>query len=73
MNFIDMPATGRNIQDIFARHGITKKQAADKIGVTPAAVGKWCKGACMPTIDNFVVMAGMFDVRIDDIVCTRQA
>ena len=71
MNCVDMAATGKNIADIFARNGITKTKAADMIGVTPVAVTKWCRGINMPTIDNFVAMAGMFGVKIDDIICVK--
>lgn len=72
MTGIDTVATGKNIADIFRQNGMTKTKAATAIGVTPTAVVKWCKGASMPTIDNFVVMAGMFGVRIDDIIKVAQ-
>ena len=72
MNRIDMMETGRNIADIFRRNGVSRTKAADMIGVSPVAVTKWCNGVNMPTIDNFVIMAGMFGVKIDDIVCVKQ-
>lgn len=72
MNRIDMMETGRNIANIFKRNGISRTKAADMIGVSPVAVAKWCNGVNMPTIDNFVIIAGMFGVKIDDIICVIQ-
>ena len=69
MNRIEMVETGRNIANIFKRNGISRTKAADMIGVPPVAVDKWCNGVNMPTIDNFVIIAGMFGVKIDDIIC----
>lgn len=66
-----MTATGINIANIFRQNGVSKAKAADMIGVTPVAVTKWCNGVNMPTIDNFVIIAGMFGVKIDDIVCVK--
>ena len=68
MTRVDMVATGNNIAAIFRRNGITRTKAADMIGVSPVAVTKWCQGINMPTIDNFVIIAEVFGVKIDDIV-----
>ena len=35
---------------------------------TPQAIYKWIHGTTMPTIDNLVILAAMFDVTMDDIV-----
>ena len=50
---------------------MTMTQMADRIGVTPVAVSKWKTGRNMPTIDNFIAMAGIFGVKIDDIIRIR--
>jgi len=65
---IDMAGTGKNIADMCRTHGMTMTQMADRIGVTPVAVSKWKTGKTMPTIDNFIVMAGIFGVKVDDII-----
>ena len=35
---------------------------------TPQAIYKWQKGIAMPTIDNLVVLAMVFRVKMDDII-----
>ena len=35
---------------------------------TPQAIYKWIHGTTMPTVDNLVILAAMFDVTMDDIV-----
>ena len=57
-----MIGTGRNIAAMCKAHGMTMTQMADRIGVTPVAVSKWKTGRNMPTIDNFIAMAGIFGV-----------
>lgn len=47
--------TVRNLQDIFGF-------------ATPQAIYKWQQGAAMPTIDNLVVLAMVFDVPMDEII-----
>ena len=68
MTRVDMVETGNNIANIFKRNGMTRTKATDMIGVSPVAVTKWCHGINMPTIDNFVIMADMFGIKIDDII-----
>ena len=71
MTCIDMAATGQNIAEMCKAHGMTMTQMADKIGVTPVAVSKWKTGRNMPTIDNFIALAAIFGVKIDDIIRIR--
>ena len=71
MPCIDMTGTDKNIADMCKAHGMTMGQMADKIGVTPVAVHKWKTGRNMPTIDNFIAMAGIFGVKVDDIIRIR--
>ena len=71
MPSIDMAGTGKNIADMCKAHGMTMTQMAEMIGVTPVAVSKWKTGRNMPTIDNFIVMAEIFGVKVDDIIRIR--
>ena len=73
MPCIDVAGTGQNIADICKAHGMTMKQMADRIGVTPVAVSKWKTGRNMPTIDNIIAIASIFEMAIDDIIITRFA
>ena len=69
MPTIDMVATGRNITRLRELAGLSVKDLAEIFGfATPQAVYKWQHGTALPTIDNLVVLAAVFDVAIDDIL-----
>ena len=71
MNFpmINTVATGQNINRMRIRAGMTVRDMQEAFGfATPQAIYKWIHGAAMPTIDNMVILAAMFDVTIDEIV-----
>ena len=63
MPTIDMAATGRNIEAMRKAAGFSVRDLQDVFGFgTPQA------GASMPTIDNMVILASVFGVKIDDIL-----
>ena len=66
---IDMTATGINITSLRVNAGMTVRDLQDIFGfATPQAIYKWQRGAALPTVDNLVVLAAIFGVRIDDIL-----
>ena len=71
MNFptINLVATGQNIVRLRKAAGLSVKDLQDIFGfATPQAIYKWQKGTAMPTIDNLVVLAMVFRVKMDDII-----
>ena len=66
---IDMTATGINITRMRIAAGLTVKDVQDVFGFsTPQAIYKWQRGTTLPTVDNLVVLAAIFGVKIDDIL-----
>lgn len=66
---IDMVKTGENIMQLRIQNGFSVKDLQDVFGfATPQAIYKWQHGTAMPTIDNLVVLAALFQVHIDDIL-----
>ena len=66
---INMAKTGQNILALRQKAGLSVKDLQDVFGfATPQAIYKWQHGAALPTIDNLVVLAAVFDVSIDDIL-----
>ena len=66
---IDMTATGINITRMRINAGLTVKDVQDVFGFsTPQAIYKWQRGTALPTVDNLVVLAAIFGVKIDDIL-----
>lgn len=69
MPTIDLVATGRNISALRSDAGLSVRDLQDIFGfATPQAIYKWQHGTALPTIDNLVVLAAVFDVAIDDIL-----
>lgn len=69
MPVIDMIRTGQNIRKLRERAGLSVKDLQDIFGfATPQAIYKWQHGAAMPTIDNLVVLAAVFEVQMEEIL-----
>ncbi len=74
MPTIDMVATGQNILDFRKRTGLSVRDIQEVFGFsTPQAIYKWQQGLSLPTMDNMVVLASLFGVRIDDILVVQNA
>lgn len=69
MPIINMIATGKNIENLRKQRQLSVKDLQDIFDFsTPNAIYKWQRGIAMPTIDNLVVLAAIFQVQIDDIL-----
>ncbi len=68
---IDMAQTGQNIANLRIKAGLSVRDLQDIFGfATPQAIYKWQHGTALPTMDNMVVLAAVFQVKIDDILVT---
>ena len=66
---VDMAATGKNITRLRKSAGISVKDMQNVFGFgTPQAIYKWQNGTSLPTVDNLVMLAGLFDVTVDEIL-----
>ena len=66
---IDIGRTGQNIMKLRVQNGYTVKDLQNVFGfATPQAIYKWQHGTAMPTIDNLVVLAALFQVHMDEIL-----
>ena len=66
---INMSATGMNITRLRKSAGLSVRDLADILGfATPQAVYKWQNGVALPTLDNLVVLAAIFNVTMDQII-----
>ena len=69
---IDMVKTGQNITILRKKAGLTVKELQEVFGFgTPQAIYKWQNGTALPTVDNLLVLAALFRVRIDDNLITN--
>ena len=66
---IDMTATGINITRMRIAAGLSVKDVQDVFGFsTPQAVYKWQRGTALPTVDNLVILAAVFNTNINNIL-----
>ena len=66
---VDMQQTGDNIKRMREQAGLSVKDLQVIFGFgTPQAIYKWQKGIAMPTLDNMVMLATVFNVTLDEIV-----
>ena len=72
MNFmpvINMTATGMNIARLRKNAGMTVRDLQAIFGfANPQAIYKWQRGETMPTLDNMIVLAAVFNVTVDEIL-----
>lgn len=74
MPTVNMTATGANIRAIRLRRGLSVRQLQEIFGfATPQAIYKWQRGTALPTVDNLVVLSGVFGVPVDDILVLNAA
>lgn len=68
MPTIDMIETGKRIKDMRKKHHMKIQDIMDVCGISANAICKWQKGESIPTIDNLVILAALWGVKIDDIL-----
>lgn len=73
MGFVDIKATGENIKALMDKNNITVSYMAESCGLTTKqAVYKWIWGAALPTLDNLVAIAKLFNCSMDDIIIVHE-
>ena len=66
---IDMAQTGANIVNLRKTAGLSVHDLQIVFGFnSPQAIYKWQNGISLPTVDNLIVLAALFNVPIDDIL-----
>lgn len=67
---VDMVKTGLRIHYLRVQSNISVRDLQSIFNFnTPQAIYKWEQGRSLPTIDNLVILAKVFNVRLDDIIC----
>lgn len=70
---IDMVGTGENIIKLRESNGLSVKDLQNIFGfTTPQAIYKWQHGTALPTVDNLVVLAMVFHVRLEEILVVEE-
>ena len=64
---------GKNIADLRKSNGMTQEQLAETLGVSSQTVSKWENEVTMPDIMLLPVIAGCFDITVDELYGGRKA
>ena len=73
MPVINMTATGMNIARLRKNAGMTVRDLQAVFGfANPQAIYKWQRGEAMPTLDNMIVLAAVFNVTVDEILVLEE-
>ena len=58
---------GKNIADLRKNSGMTQEQLAETLGVSSQTISKWENEVTMPDIMLLPVIAGCFDITVDEL------
>lgn len=66
---IDVPKTGAKIDLLRKKANLSVKDIQKVFGFeTPQAIYKWLNGRNLPTVDNLIILANIFNVNVEDIL-----
>ena len=66
---INLVATGQNITRLRKQAGLSVANLQQIFGfTTPQAIYKWQRGTALPTVDNLVILAAVFNTNINNIL-----
>ena len=66
---IDMKRTGKNIQNLREKRGLTVNDVRRYINLdNPQAIYQWQKGISLPSVDHLLALSVLFDVKMEDIL-----
>lgn len=69
---IDLVKTGRNIERLLDKRGLTAKDVQQRLGFAERRpVYFWMQGKNLPSIDNLFMLAEMLQVSIDDVLIPK--
>ena len=69
---INVSETGKVLKALRIKNGLTVRNIQDELNFTnPVCIYKWERGGSIPSIDNLVILAKLYGVRIDDILAVE--
>lgn len=66
---INVDATGKQLKSIRKEHNFSVQDIQHQIGLISAqAIYKWERGQALPSLDNIVILAKLYEVTLDDLL-----
>ncbi len=57
---------------VLAEKKRTNKWLAEKLGVAPSTVSKWCTNVCQPSLETLLQIADNLEVKVQDLIKDNQ-
>ncbi len=64
----ELKKLAKNLREMRKQYGYTQKFIAEKIGTTYQAYQAYERGTAVPTLQNFIKLAKLFDVSYDELL-----
>ena len=58
----------KNLKSLREQYGYTLKYVAEKLGITYQSYHAYERGLTVPTLQNFIKLAKLYDVALDDLI-----
>ncbi len=58
----------KNLKTLRLQYGYTQKFVAEKLGITVQSYHAYEYGITVPTLQNFIRLARLYDVSLDDLI-----
>lgn len=69
MPVVNLVKTGLRIENYMEVLGYSVSDIQKMLGLAgPQAVYHWLNGMCLPKLDNLVILASIFGVKVDDLI-----
>lgn len=72
MRIVNTEETGARIRTKMRGCGVTPTNLADSCCVSSQTVYKWFNGACLPTIQNLLIISDLCSCTIDELIVTNE-
>lgn len=73
MRIVDRKQTGLNLNNYILKSGLGFYEFAEKIGTNTSMIYKWVHGTNMPQIDGVVKICDFFNIKLTDLIATKEA
>ena len=64
----DLYNLAKNLKILRLQYGYTQKQVAEKLGIATQSYQAYEWGVNVPTLQNFIKLARLYDVSLDDLL-----
>lgn len=72
ITIVDPVQTGKNLKNLRKKAGISVRELQSLLGLAaPQAIYKWQTGEALPSVDHLVILAGVLEVPVDELLATK--